>query len=272
MRDFLSNVFGAVRQSLEIFVTDFILYIPNILAALLVLAVGVWLARVVYNAFRSFFTSVRLDNLFASIGLQKFFHEVGLDFSISRLLAWAFRFFVLFVTTISVLSILKLTSVVEYIRYGIVAFVPTLVTVSLLLFITFLVADRIRELILHSTLLAKNFSPMTARIVWFLIVIVGVLTTLEYLGVAQFLVNLVSFMFVALFAGVALALGLAFGLGAKEEARCMVRDWMGKDCEDLDCGCEHDDNSEFNCCPCDCESCGDECENCSCCFKDKDIE
>lgn len=270
MREFILNVLSAVRQSLEIFVTDFVLYIPSIVAAFIVLAVGVWLARVVYSAFRSFFASVSLDDAFASLGLQKFFHEVGLDFSISRLLSWIFRFFVLFVTVLSVLSILGLTSVVEFVRYGLVAFVPSLVTVALLLFITFLVADRVREFILHSTLLAKNFSPITARAVWILIVVVGVLTTLDYLGVAKFLVDIVGFMFMALFAGLALALGLAFGLGAKEEARCVVRGWMGKDCDDLDCGCEHKhDLDDFECCPCDCNSCEEGCDDCACCL-DKD--
>lgn len=273
MRDFLSNVFGAVRQSLEIFVTDFLLYIPNIIAALIVLAFGVWLARVVYSAFKSFFNSVQLDSMFESLGLQKFFHEVGLDFSISRLLAWLFRFFVLFVTVMSVLSILGLSNVVEFVRYGLVAFVPSVVTVGLLLFITFVVADRAREFILHSTLLAKNFSPITARVVWLLIVLVGVLTMLDYLGIAKFLVNIIGFMFMALFAGVALALGLAFGLGAKEEARCVVRGWMGKDCDDLDCGCGHDHDEEgFGCCPCDCDNCKDDCKNCSCCFEEKGAE
>ena len=272
MRDFLSNVFGAVRQSLEIFVTDFVLYIPNIVAALIVLALGVWLARVVYSAFKSFFNSIQLDSLFESVGLQKLFHEVGLDFSVSRLLAWLFRFFILFVAMMSVFSILGLTSVVEFVRYGLLAFVPSVVTVGLLVFITFIVADRVREFILHSTLLAKNFSQITARVVWMLIVVVGVLTTLDYLGIAKFLVNIIGFMFMALFAGIALALGLAFGLGAKEEARCVVRGWMGKDYDDLECGCGHDHEEDFGCCPCGCDNCEEDCKDCSCCFGQKDTE
>lgn len=273
MRYFISNVFGAIRQSLEIFVTDFILYIPNIVGALLVLVLGVWLARVVYSAFKSFFSSIRLDDAFESIGLQKFFHEVGLDFSISRLLAWFFKFLILFVTVLSSLSILGLTSVVDFIRYGLVSFVPTVITVSLLLFITFLVADRVRDFILHSTLLAKNFSPFTARVAWFLIVAVGILTTLDYLGIAKFLLDIIGSLFTAIFLGGALAFGLAFGLGAKEEARCVVRGWMGKDCEDLECGCERShDLEDFSCCPCDCENCEGDCKDCSCCFGDKEAE
>lgn len=274
MRDFLVNILGAVKQSSLMFVTDFVLYIPSVIAALVVLALGVWLARVVYSAFKSFFDSVSLDDLFASIGLQKFFHEVGLDFSISRLLAWCFRFFILFITVLSVLSILGLSHVVEYINVGLVAFVPTVVTVAALLFFTFVIADRVREFILHTTLLAKNLSPMTARVVWLLIVLVGVLTALDYLKIATFLVNMAGFMFMALFAGASLAIGLAFGFGAKEEARCLVRGWMGKDCDDLDCGCDHGecDHANFECCPCECKKCGEECEDCSCCFGQKDAE
>jgi hypothetical protein len=272
MRPFIQNVFSSVADSLQIFATDFILFIPKIIVALLILGVGAWLARVVYSAFYSMFRTINLDSMFQSLGFQKFFHESGLDFSLSKLLAWCFKFCILFVATMSALSILGLTSVVEFVRFGLVAFVPSLVTVSLLLFITFVVADRVKDVVLHSTLLAKNFSPITARAVWLLIVIVGVLTVLDYLGIASFLVNVIGYMFVAVFAGIALAIGLAFGLGAKEEARCVVRGWMGKDCTGLECGCEHEHEMEdFACCPCDCKSCGDDCEDCSCCFgKDKE--
>ena len=57
---------------------------------------------------------------------------------------------------------------------------------------------------------------------------------------------------------------LAFGLGCKEEARCLIRSWMGKDCYDLDCGCntfgcakcsDMDDDSHSHDDDCDCDTC-----------------
>jgi Conserved TM helix len=241
MQNIISTIGLSVDQSLSILVTNFILYIPKVVVALLVAAIGIFIGRLVYKSFLSFCKVIRLDNGFRKIGMQRFFDEVGLHFSLSVVIAWCFRFIIDFVTLLTVLSLLGFTTVVKFVSIGLVSFVPTLATVAILLVITFVVANKVKDIVLHSTLVTKNFSPITARLSWLLVVIVGFLTVLDYLKIADFLVNLIGTFVTFSFAGLALAFALAFGLGAREEARCLVRGWMGKDCDDLDCGCDEFD-------------------------------
>lgn len=266
MQSIIQNVQASLSESLSAFVTNVILFVPKMLLALVVLAIGVFVARMVYNSFLSLCEFLKLDNLFKSVGFQGFFHEVGLDFSFSHFVAWFFKFLVLFITLISSLSIVGLTTVVNFIQYGLLSFIPNLLTVGIILLITFFVANKLREIVLHSTLVTKNFSPITARVVWFMVVVMGVLTVLEYLNIGTFFIDIVKMFIMALCVGIAAAVALAFGLGAKEEARCLVREWMGKDCADLDCGC--DDGMDFECCDCNCLECEDECKECDCCKVD----
>jgi hypothetical protein len=65
------------------------------------------------------------------------------------------------------------------------------------------------------------------------------------LEILEFVTEAASGAVQAISLGIALALGLAFGLGCKEEARCLIRSWMGKECYDLDCGC-----NTFGCAKC----------------------
>jgi hypothetical protein len=246
MQNIISTIGSSIDQSLFILVTHFIIYLPKLVAAMLVAAIGIFTARLVHRSFSSFFKVIKLDNLFRKIGLQHFFDEAGLHFSVSAVMAWGVKFIIDFATLITVLSLLGFETVIRFITIGLIAFVPTLATVSVLLIITFVVANKVQDIVLHSTLVAKNFSPITARISWMLVVIVGALTVLDYLKIAEFLVNLVGTFVTFSFAGLAAAFALAFGLGCREEARCLVRGWMGKDCVDLDCGCDDFDIDDID--------------------------
>jgi hypothetical protein len=131
-----------------------------------------------------------------------------------------------------------------------------------MLFLTVVVANKVRDLVAHSTYVAKHHSPFLAKLIWFVVLLFGTIATLQQLDILRFITDAASGIVQAIGLGVALALGLSFGLGCKEEARCMVRGWMGKDCYDLDCGC-----NTFGCSKCsgdddmhdeDCE-----CDHCS---------
>ena len=103
---------------------------------------------------------------------------------------------------------------------------------------------------------SHHISPFLSNIAWFSVILFGTIATLQQLDILRFITDAAAGIIQALGLGLALALGLAFGLGCKEEARCMVRTWMGKDCYDLDCGCntfEMDGASHEK--DCDCDTC-----------------
>ncbi len=255
-----------VNQSLSELVNNIILYIPNLIAALIILAVGIMIGKIVYQSFLSLSELFRLDVVFRKMGMQKFFHDAGLDFYFPHTIALFFKFIVMFVVVIAALSVLGLDVVVNFIQFGLIPLVPALLNISLILFISFFVASRVSMFILHSSIVARGFSPLIARIAYFTIVFFGIVTVLDYLKFATFLLGMINLIMVALLFGLALAFGLSFGLGCREEARCMMRSWMGKDCDDLDCGCDDDeDDYDFECCDCNCLDCDGECGDCKCC-------
>jgi hypothetical protein len=257
------NIVGdALVDSFEIVFRDVLVYVPKLLLAFVMLAVLVWVGKIISKLIGDLLRLARVDSLLARVGVTQAFHEVGFQVSIAYAVQVFIKWVLVFVAVLSAFSILGLDEVVYFLEYSIFQILPAIVTLGIMLFLTFVIANKVRELVSHSSYVARHHSPFIANVVWFLIILFGVIATLEQMDILRFITDAVSGMLQALGLGIALALGLAFGLGCKEEARCLVRSWVGKDCYDLDCGCNtfgcancSKDGVEDHDFDCDCDSC-----------------
>ena len=178
--------------------------------------------------------------------------ECQTSFAVQAFLKWI----LVLIAALSAFSILGLDEVVYFLEYGIFQILPNIAVLALMLFLTIVVANKMRDLTSHSSYVAKHHSPFLANFVWLAVILFGTIATLQELDILRFITDAAAGIIQALGLGVALALGLAFGLGCKEEARCMIRGWMGKDCYDLDCGCNSWESTEMGHeKDCDCDTC-----------------
>ncbi len=235
----------ALINAFEIIFRDIIIFIPKILLAFIILAVLVWIAKIVSKLVGDLLRLIRIDALLARIGITQAFHEVGFQVSIAYGVQVFVKWILVFIALLSAFAILGLDEIVYFLEYGIFQILPSIITLGLMLFITIVIANKTRDLVAHSSYVAKHHSPFLANVVWFLVILFGAIATLQQLDILRFITEAASGLIQALGLGIALALGLAFGLGCKEEARCLIRSWMGKDCYDLDCGC-----NTFGCANC----------------------
>ena len=250
-----SSISDALTSSFEIIFRDILIFIPKVILAFLILAVLVWVANVVSRLIGDLLRLIRIDQLLSRIGVTQAFHAVGFQVSIAYAVQTFFKWILGLIALLSAFSILGLTEVVNFLEFGIFQILPNVGVLALMLFITVVVANKTRDLVTHSTYVAKHHSPFLANLSWFAVIVFGLIATLQELDILRFITDAASGIIQALGLGVALALGLAFGLGCKEEARCLVRSWMGKDCYDLDCGCNNFDMVDSHEHDCDCDTC-----------------
>jgi hypothetical protein len=256
------NLIGdALTTSLGILFRDIIIYLPRIILAFIMLAVLVWVAKIIARLIGDVLRLIRIDSLLARIGVTQAFHEVGFQVSIAYAFQVLVKWMLVFVAVITSFSILGLDQVVFFLEYGIFQILPNIIMLGVMLFLTVVAANKLRDFVSHSSYVARHHSPFLANAVWFLVILFGTIATLEQMDILRFITDTASGLIQALGLGIALALGLSFGLGCKEEARCAVRGWMGKDCYDLDCGCNTfgcancsgmDDDHDHDC---DCDEC-----------------
>jgi hypothetical protein len=252
---------AALSNSFEIVFRDIFVFLPKIVLAFFVLVVLVWIAKIVSKLVGDLLRLARIDSLLARIGITQAFHEVGFQVSIAYAVQVFVKWVLMLVAFLSVFAILGLDEVVFFLEYGLFAILPDIIILGLMLFLTVVVANKIRDLVSHSSYVAKHHSPFLINTIWFAVILFGTIATFKQLEILQFITDAASGIVQALGLGVALALGLAFGLGCKEEARCLIRSWMGKECYDLDCGCNTfgcarcTDKDVWHDTDCDCDSC-----------------
>lgn len=203
-------------QSFQEVWTNFAIFVPNIIVALIILIIG-WIVGVILGRLvKQLVDALKIDSALKSAGLEEFASRGGFKVSSGGFLGWLVKWFVLIVFLVTSLEVLGLSQVNAFIYGTVLLFLPKVIVAVLILLISVVIAEFVRDVIVGAARTASisgaNFMGGIAK--WS-ILIFAFLAALVQLGVAStFLQTLFGGVVVAL----ALAFGLAFGLGGKEAA------------------------------------------------------
>lgn len=209
VEDLSSSVSSAVLSSLA----SFINFIPAIVGGLIILTIGLIIAAVVYRVIVAFLKAVQLEKYLAKYGITKI---EGRDIEWSEILAEIARWSIIIVFLVPTFSAWRLDAV-NTVLDRLVLYIPNVI-VAVILAIIGLVFAKLAHRIAYTTSrsLGRNLAHTVAMVAqWSLTIFVGFLV-LHQLGVAQ---ELLRILFGGLVAMVAVAGGLAFGLGGQETAK-----------------------------------------------------
>jgi len=199
----------AVSASLK----DVINYLPKVIGAVVVILIGVLVAWAVKTVIVRVLKLVKVKPYTDAIGLNKVFPEsLGLVELLGDLAKWI----VMIVFLLPALEILGLSEVNDLVA-RVVAYLPNVVVAVVIVIVGAVVADLISRVVesAASTIGAKTASAAADVARWAVIVFV-VLGALMQLGVA---VTIIDRLVTGVVVAVALAAGLAFGLGGQDAAR-----------------------------------------------------
>jgi hypothetical protein len=188
-------------------------YLPEVVGAIVVILIGVlvgWaLKTVVVKALRF----VKVKPYTDAIGLNKVFKtKEDMVELVGDLVKWV----IIIIFLIPALSILGLTDVSEIVK-GIVAYLPHVVVAAVIVMVGAILADLASRAVeaAAQTIGAKT-AAIVADITRWAIIVFTILVALNQLGIASDIINTLVTGFVAL---IAIAGGLAFGLGGQEAAK-----------------------------------------------------
>ena len=211
--DLSTEVSAAVLNSLAAFIN----FIPSLIGGLIVFVIGLVIAAVVYRIITAALKAVQVEKYLAKYGITK---VDGRDVEWSQILAELARWSIIIIFLIPTLEAWRLgavndvlTRVILYIHNVIVAVILALVG---------LVFAKLAYKVTFSTSrsLGRDLANTVALIAqWSLTVFVAFLV-LHQLGVAQ---ELLRILFGGMVAMVAIAGGIAFGLGGKETAQKILQ-------------------------------------------------
>ncbi len=190
--------------------------VPLIFVALVVLAVGFFLARIVRRIVESFLKGVGFDSLPPKLGLG-FLEPAPGKPGLSELAGAVVMLVILLLVVEQALASLQLDKLADLVG-TLIAYLPQL-AVGLALILAALSLSAYVGRLVESALGERSYGRTLAWIAKGAILLVGFSMGLNELGLAE---DVVIVAVAAALGGTALALGLAFGLGGRERAREVI--------------------------------------------------
>ncbi|MBM3908627.1 MAG: hypothetical protein FJ363_11215 [Gemmatimonadetes bacterium] len=209
------NFFDRLRDSFA----EFWDYIPALFGAVVVLLAGYLLAKLVQKAAARLLRRLHLNDVLKKGGvvpLDRVGAHLNPTLAIANLLFWLVMFSALLLAA-NALGFESLASLFS----ELVGYVPSVVAAVVIIIVGIVLGDFVGGLISASTI-SLHGGPTLARVGKGGVVLLAVFMSLQELGVAT---EIVTTAFAIIFGAIALALALSFGLGNRELAAEITREW-----------------------------------------------
>jgi hypothetical protein len=218
----VSNWGTAFMTSMSAALSAFLGAVPRLVGFAVILIVGWFIASLIAKGVAVLLRSVRFNDLAQRAGLSQFVNQMGVKSDSAGVIAGIAKWFVRLIALVVAFDALGLPAVSQILREFLL-WMPNLVVALVVLVIGGLAAKALSSLVRGTASSARLENPnllakVASTLVWAFAVVVAV----NQLGIAQTLVNT---LFMATVGAIALALGLAFGLGGRETAGEIVRKW-----------------------------------------------
>ena len=213
----LINTWGEVFSgSLQNLWFGFISFVPSLLVAIIIFIVGWVVGSVIGKAVQQLIDVLKINKLFESAGANDLFNRAGMRLNVGGFLGGLVKWFIIVVFLMTSLEILGLTQVNDFLREAVLFYLPKVIIAALVLIIATVIADAMKKIVTGSAMAINVHSAkMLGTIAHYAIWIFAFIIALSELGIAT---TFMQILFTGLVAMLAIAGGLAFGLGGKDAA------------------------------------------------------
>ncbi len=218
---FVQNWTGAVGS-----VWDYIIpALIQLIGALILIFIGLVVARLIETAVKKIVTFSRIDLLLKKVGLDKFLQraEVALDSGefVGKIVYW----FIVLVTVIAVSDFFGFVTLSTFI-WSVLQWVFTdVLAMVIILLIAVIVAQAVKKIISASIKGTRMHSAkFISSVAWWAVMLFGAEMALRQFGIdTTFLTSSVQIIFGGIILSLSIATGLAFGLGGREKATEVIK-------------------------------------------------
>ncbi len=209
---FLERLQGSFAQLADV--------IPALLGALIILFAGYLLAKLMEKGAERVLHRLRLNDLLERGGVMEAVERGGAHFNATRVIGKTLFWIVMFAVIIVAANTLGMESLAGV--FGeLVGYLPSLMSAVVIMIVGIVLGRFVGGLIMASAGAVQG-APTLARVGRWGVVMLSIFMALQELGIAT---DIVTTAFAILFGAVAFGLALAFGLGNRELAGQVTREW-----------------------------------------------
>src|SRR3989344_2654915 len=191
-------------------------FVPQLIIALVVFIVGWVIAVALGKIISQVVKTLRVDSALGALGAEAPLSRAGLRLDSGAFVGGLVRWFFILVFLFAALDVLGLGQVTEFLRSVVLTYIPQVIVAAFILLAAALLADFTRRVVVSGAKAADLHSAgFLGGVAKWSIWLFAMLAALFQLGIAGVFIQTLFTAFVAM---LAIAGGLAFGLGGKEAA------------------------------------------------------
>jgi hypothetical protein len=195
-------------------------FVPTLVIAIVIFAIGWVLAALVEKIVESIFRSLKVDSALKTAGVDEVMKRTGHPLNSGVFVGSLVKWFIIVVFLMASFDVLNLPEVNRFLRDVVLTYLPQLIVAVLILMVSVVIGEAMQKIVAASARAAHVKSAhllgvLTRWAIW----IFAILTALFQLGIAP---GLIQTIVMGIIAGAALAFGLAFGLGGRDYASGVI--------------------------------------------------
>jgi hypothetical protein len=197
-------------------------FLPALIGAIVVFIIGLIIASLLEKVVERIVHYLRLDSVLRKAEVEGYLERANMKLNVGSFIGKLVYWFVVVAFLLAASDILNFTAFSDFLN-GVLRFIPDVIVAVLIMLAALVVANFLRRLVMASVASAKlHHARGLGVLVWWVVVVFGFLTALPQIGVNSVVVNTLV---TGLIAMLALAGGLAFGLGGKDRAGKFLERW-----------------------------------------------
>lgn len=189
-------------------------FLPLLIGAVIVFIVGWIVASALGKVVEQVVRALRVDNLLSKLEFEKALERAGWKLNAGAFMGGLVKWFLIVVFLLAAANIVGLSQVSDFLR-DVLLYIPNVVVAALILLISALVAEVAEKVVRGSVEAAGHRGALPGVATRWSIWVFAIVAVLLQLGIASALIQTIV---TGLVGSLALAFGLAFGLGGRDAA------------------------------------------------------
>ncbi len=215
MEDFLNLIFDPLK---ELFL-KFQFFVPNFLAMLVILLIGILLAFIIKRILAKFLAAINFDSWSDRMGFTNLMRKGDLWSKPSIALAAIVFWLLIIVTLMSGLNALQIPAI-EHLVDQFFGYIPRILSAATILVVGYLFSGFIsRAILIAAANSGFHYAKLLAEAMHTLLIVLIMAMAMEQLQIAP---GIVLAAFSIIFGGIVIALAIAFGVGGIDTARRII--------------------------------------------------
>ena len=195
-------------------------FIPALLGALVILLAGYLLAKLIEKGVLRILRRLGLNQLLEKGGVMQAVEHSGTHLDPARVISQLVFWFIMFAVILLAGNALGLESLANVFS-ELVSYIPSVIAAIVIMIVGIVLGNFVGGLIMASAG-GLHGGPALARVGRIGVIVLAIFMALQELGIAT---DIVTTAFALLFGAIALAMALSFGLGNRDLAAEITREW-----------------------------------------------